>query len=496
MAVEPSGFGQPRWVKMPEGETALLTAEDAGDQEAAEALLERLRAAHHLRPSSAFRPLAGAVDGSRVVIASEPPQGASLRTLLRFVPLTADQATLVVEGLLAALATLHRAGIVQGDLSAERVYIAAEGGVRLSGVGLRPQEYPPDFSSDLAAAGGLVDLIASKVTPQVDVASWAAAVSGRLRAASQPGSANGALLAWRRGHPMDRARRQRVRDQLGALAANLPGRPPTPMAPPPAPRARVEPGSAPVAEPPTPSAWVTAASEPATVSPAREPASRASLRWTPPAERPPGSPPEGGPAPPTPRPPEWTTAPTRSRRGWPLAALVLVPLLVIAGVASSNLLAHGGSTRGQPQSAASPGSTPHASAKAPTPAPTGTSTGAAPGQIPLLGPPSNAPVQQVQLSASCASSGSCSVTIKAELGSHSATTVTWKLDRVDRCSGQVTTVATGAIPAPAYYTYVEAQPQVTIPSGSSVALVGLAGAPSDAASAPLEEGPGPAGCPS
>lgn len=500
VAVAPSGPGRPRWIRTPKGDAALLSAEDTSDQEAAEALLERLRAVHHLKSSAAFRPLAGAVDGSRVLVASEPPQGATLRTLLRFVPLTEDQASLVVEGLLAAVAVLHRSGITHGDIGLERVFLGSDGGVRLAGAGLRPQGYPPDFSSDLAAAGSLVGAIEAAVTPQVADNSWSGPVSSRLRGAGQPGSANGALLAWRRGHPMDREKRRRVREQLVALAVNLPGDPATPSPPSadsrPAPVAR-EPRSESAGRPDP------ARDEPPRVIAPESPIGAAepwpALRWSPPAARPdrPASRPQ--PSPPTSMPPEWRTARIGWRRRWPLAAVVLVPLLLIAGLSSA--LALGGiggrgSTPGQTQAVVSPRSTPHSSSKPSTPAPGNTSTGAAPGQIPLLGPPSSSPIQQVQLSASCAGSGSCSVTLKAQLGSHSKTTVTWKLDQVDRCTGQVTTVASGSIPAPAYYTYVEAQPHVAIPGGTAVALVGLAGAPSDAASAPLVEGPAPASCPS
>jgi hypothetical protein len=75
--------------------------------------------------------------------------------------------------------------------------------------------------------------------------------------------------------------------------------------------------------------------------------------------------------------------------------------------------------------------------------------------------------------------------VTANLSSHPAATVAWRLDLVDRCTGAVSQVASGQIPAPAYYTYVEAQPQVSIPSTTPVGLVALAGAPGLAASAPL-----------
>lgn len=117
--------------------------------------------------------------------------------------------------------------------------------------------------------------------------------------------------------------------------------------------------------------------------------------------------------------------------------------------------------------------------------------------IPTLAPRSNPPVEQVQLEAGCTTTGTqgCQVTLTVALGQHAPMTVAWEVEEVDRCDGAVTTVASGQIPAPANYTYVQAQPRVNPPPGQPVALVGLAGAPGQAASLPLSITPPGAQCP-
>ncbi|MHB1523478.1 MAG: hypothetical protein ACYCYB_05885, partial [Candidatus Dormibacteria bacterium] len=182
-----------------------------------------------------------------------------------------------------------------------------------------------------------------------------------------------------------------------------------------------------------------------------------------------------------------------------LAVLGAAAVLVSAGVVAAALGAHPASRVRAPRATASTTASPAAT---PTPAgpsstPTPAPTASPPGEIPLLGPPSAPPVQQVALTASCSPGGGpCQFNVTARLGSHPSDSVRWELQEVNRCTGEVATVASGAVNAPAFYTYIEAQPTVTVPAGGAVAMVALAGAGEMAASPPLSLGPAPASCPS
>ena len=114
----------------------------------------------------------------------------------------------------------------------------------------------------------------------------------------------------------------------------------------------------------------------------------------------------------------------------------------------------------------------------------------------MLGPASNPPINDVQLTAGCPSSGhgSCAFAIRAGLGAHPAEAVDWRLVLVNRCSGSVSQVASGQISAPASYTYIEAQAQVNVPSSTPVGLVALVGAPNSASSSPILITPPGAAC--
>ena len=177
------------------------------------------------------------------------------------------------------------------------------------------------------------------------------------------------------------------------------------------------------------------------------------------------------------------------------AAVVLVSL----GVLAARL---GGPPASSAPTPRAPGSTPAppvSSSPSAGPSPTATPppTTAPPGEIPLLGPPSAPPVRQVALTASCPPGGGpCQFNVTAQLGAHPSDSVRWELDEVNRCTGDVATVASGVVSAPAFYTYVEAQPTVTVPASGAVAMIALAGAGGLAASPPLSLGPAPASCPS
>jgi hypothetical protein len=438
----------------------------------AQQLLERLRVAARLPGALALPPEAAVAEGREVICAFRSRRGAELRAVLRLVPLTLEQAALLGDGLLAALAALHRRGLVQERLDAERLLLGPDGRLRLAEPGLWAPlgAQPPGF--DLERAGLLLERVLDSVTGAArgdgSALSLLRSVAEGLGAAEQA-EAGLALAAWRWAMPLDPRRRRRVRSQLGALGASLPqALPATSQAP--AATAMGE-GSALAAELPadaavTPVGAVWAGPPRATLPPPA--ALGAGVRG----------------------------ALGRSRA---LAVLGAAAVLVSAGVVAAVLGGHPASRARRPQATAStparPASTPSPAAASPTP--TSSPTAAPPGEIPLLGPPSAPPVQQVSLTASCSpDGGSCQFNVTAQLDSHPSDSVRWELEEVNRCTGGVATVASGVVTAPAYYTYVEAQPTVTVPVGGAVAMVALAGAGEMAASPPLSLGPAPAGCPS
>jgi hypothetical protein len=430
----------------------------------AQQLLERLRVAARLPGALALPPEAAVAEGREVICAFRSRRGAELRAVLRLVPLTLEQAALLGDGLLAALAALHRRGLVQERLDAERLLLGPDGRLRLAEPGLWAPlgAQPPGF--DLERAGLLLERVLDSVTGAArgdgSVLSLLRSVAEGLAAAEQA-EAGLALAAWRWAMPLDPRRRRRVRSQLGALGASLPQALPAAVG-----------GVSPrAAEPPAD----------ATGAPTRAVAA--------------------GPSPATPEPPAppGNGARVPLGRSRALALLGAAAVLVSGGVLAAVLGGHPAPRARRPQATAStperPASTPSPAAASPTP--TSSPTAAPPGEIPLLGPPSASPVQQVSLTASCSPvGGTCQFNVTAQLDSHPSDSVRWELEEVNRCTGGVATVASGVVTAPAYYTYVEAQPTVTVPVGGAVAMVALAGAGEMAASPPLSLGPAPAGCPS
>ena len=433
------------------------------------------------------RPLAGARQGDRVVVLSEAPEGPSLRTVLRLVPLTWEQAVVLGEGLLSALSRLQPAELAHGDITSDTVVLCGDGRVRLIDPALTPPgdtELEAGRSDVSQAASLLLELLARVSAPSLravpdSVQTAVIQVAGELAQGGVPAAK--ALASWRRAaRPrLGRQGRERAARQLRALAVRLPGGLVTPSVSAARPAGTgAGPGpSAPAATPvpgPVPGAGPIASS-------GSQPGSRERLSAAPGGGLPPG------------------------RRGRWVAAAILVALVAAGGGA---LLVSRGNPRpahrrggGSPSAVTFPvtptTASPSAAATSPTPSP---SSPASPNQlqpIPYLGPAANPPIQQVQLEAGCAPSGlqGCQVTLTADLGQHPATTVLWKIDAVDRCDGDVTTVASGQIAAPASYTYVQTQPQVSLPSGVPVALVGLAGAPGQAASLPLLITPSGSACP-
>ena len=442
--------------------------------------LEYLRRLAAGDPRALRRPLAAAATGDWLVVLAEAPGGPSLRTVLRLVPLTWEQAAVLGEGLLAALGQLQAQALVHGGITSDSAVLCPDGRVRL----IDPAPMPP---SDPAAATGddsrhasrilseLLEAVSDPSRRSVSAALPAALLQVAAGMDREGTPAAQCLDSWRRlvRARLGRQGRAGVVRQLTALATRLPGGLTAVEA------AGQEPAAAVAA---TGEAWAAAAPE----GPAHLALTPAEVAHPEPRRPPPG-----------PRP---------NRRRGRLAAGLVVALLAVGG---GTLLA----TRGGPQpprhhlapsrlGSPSPPTTPTpipspTAAVAPTPSP---SSAQSPGQlrpIPTLAPRSNPPVDQVQLEAGCTTTGTqgCQVTLTVSLGQHAPLTVAWEVEEVDRCDGAVTTVASGQIPAPANYTYVQAQPQVNPPPGQPVALVGLAGAPGQAASLPLSIIPPGAQCP-
>ncbi len=456
------------------GRSCELRHRRLGSPREARELVERLRVAARAPTAFTLPPEAAAAEGGEVICAFQARRGADLRTVLRLVPLTLEQAALLGDGLLAALAALHRRGLAQERLDAERLLLGPDGRLRVAEPGLWASldAHPP--GRDLERAARLLEKVLGSVTGAArgDGAALAQlhSVVRALGAAGGEAAAGPAIAAWRLATPLDPRQRHRVRSQLGALGARLPQALPA------------------ASRRPEPAAAGGEANPPAAAPLPADPGAR-------PLAPVPAAPPRA--APPTPAAPGDGVLAVMGRTR-ALAAMGAAAVLVSAGVLAAELAGH----------PASPPRTPHArvTTSAPavsppppaSPSPTATPppTNAPAGEIPLLGPPSAPPVQQVALTASCPpGGGACQFNVTAQLGSHPADSVRWELDEVNRCTGAVATVARGAVSAPAFYTYVEAQPTVEVPAGGAVAMIALAGAGGLAASPPLSLGPAPASCP-
>ncbi len=491
----------PTRVEMADGRSVWLRTIRLAPGEDPEAIWEGLRRLADVSGTALARPLAARLDSGVAIVAEVVPDGVSLRVLRRQVPLTFDQAAMVADGLLAAVAALEARQARHRAIGPDTVFIgAADGRVHLVAPDLGPDA--TQSGSDLECAGalalellhGISDHSRRTVPP---------AAQARLLELVDPEGLRGRRAAsvvalWRqvlRGH-MGSSGRVRVRRQLQALATRLGQQraaarrtavPATPVAE----SALSEIGRSTVAAAPVTSA--AAATEPPVLRPGPSvedvtrpagPGGRRSHRRL-----------------------TWTSFPRAhgTGRSW-LAAVALIVVLLAAG--GTTLALRGGiprppipgsrTARPTPYRSLSPSPsptaptnpTPKASAKPnPTPAPLR--------EIPLLGPQSSPPITKVELSASCppTGSGACTFTVKATLANHQADILGWQVDLVNRCTGSVTEVASGQIPAPASYTYVEAQPQVNLSSTTPVGLVALARAPDPAASAPLLITPPGSSCP-
>ena len=459
------------------GRSCELRRRQLGSPREAKELVERLRAAARLPGALTLPPEAAVAEGRDVICAFRSRQGAELRAVLRLVPLTLEQAALLGDGMLAALAALHRRGLVQQRLDAERLLVGPDGRIRLAEPGLWASLGAEPPGIDLGRAGQLLERVLDSVTGAArrdgSALSLLRSVAMGLGAAAEEADAGLALAAWRWAMPLDARQRRRVRSQLGALGASLPQALPATGHAPAVATVREVPTLA--GDPPPDAAAMPAGAVPAgPLRAALQPPTRSGAGVRPALGRSPA-----------------------------LALLGAAVVLISAGVLAAALGGHPPAPVRAPHATAS---TPAPPAFTPTPAgPPATPTtpppsappSGPPEEIPLLGPPSAPPVQQVALTASCSpGGGACQFNVTAQLGSHPSDSVRWELEEVDRCTGGVATVASGVVNAPAFYTYVEAQPTVSVPAGGAVAMVALAGAGEMAASPPLSLGPAPAGCPS
>lgn len=453
------------------------------------------------------RPVAARLDEGSVTVADEEVDGPSLRVLQRLVPFTLEQAAMVGDGLLAAVAELEAHGAHHRHIGPDTAFIgAADGLVRLAAPDPRPDA--ADASSDLKAAVSLVrqlmEAAASaghRSTPPATTTAFFELLQAE-DATSRPAAA--LSRRWHRHlrEQLGGARSAKVRRQLQALAARLADQRLAAASLAAAPREAAG-AEGPSGESVAPAAVATAAA----VRAASRPPGRALGTASALVERP--APPLGNHADTPPGRSQIVRAAPPSRSPWTgLLAAAVVLLLVLAGgtfLALRATAGHhvgGGPGTARPTPARSQAVLPSPTqlpspAASPTPSLAPTPTPLQLQEIPLLGPASNPPVSNVELAGSCpaSGSGSCTFTVTANLSSHPAATVAWRLDLVNRCTGAVSQVASGQIPAPSYYTYVEAQPQVSIPSTTPVGLVALAGAPGLAASAPLLITPPGSSCP-
>ncbi len=503
----------PTAVRLPDGLVVWVRAVPLHAADEPQAALERLTRLATVRGGNLLRPLAALLDGRRLVVAEEASHGVSLRTLQRVVPFTWEQASVVGEGLFAAVAGLEAGQASHGDITSDTVHLSGDDGrVRLAAPDPRPVR--PDGPSDLAAAAALVRSLLEGASPPSRRA-VAAPVRDRLldlAGAADLGQLSAAQIVtrWRRAlaGPLGASGKVRVRRQLQALAGRLgqqqtrAGHPVPGLAAAPALAAsgtaagRSEPGADFSQSGGRRATVSTAASGSAGLDAGGSGRATETSSPEPNSARP-------GPAGPGVR----SRLPAGPRRrGWLAAGTILLLVLVgagttlaLAGRGGPEHPAAGGSRSSRPTPSSS-ASTPAAPSPSPTPTatplPSPSPTASTLREMPVLGPASNPPINDVQLTAGCPSSGhgSCAFAIRAGLGAHPAEAVDWRLVLVNRCSGSVSQVASGQISAPASYTYIEAQAQVNVPSSTPVGLVALVGAPNSASSSPILITPPGAAC--
>lgn len=217
------------------------------------------------------------------------------------------------------------------------------------------------------------------------------------------------------------------------------------------------------------------------------------------AVRPPAGPP---PTPPTASPVRWHR-PARHASAARTPLLVLATLVVLGGgylVARTqidsvaNHLLHRQAATASETAGRSPAAQPTGTASRP---PKRTVQARTPAPVPSLGPAAAAPINGVSVRAlgPCRTGAACTVRVTISIAyapvlQHS----TWTLEAVDRCTGVRTQLAAGAMIAEPGWTDIYTSQTVRLPAAKALGLVALTNTPTRAASEPLKVPPTGASC--
>lgn len=230
--LEPLSGGPSLRGRLADGRPVAARVIPTASEEETARLLQHLRRLGRLVDEHLVPVVGAAVEPGGVWMLSELDAGVPLRTLLGRGPLPPPLAARVGTEALAALATLHAAGLAHGALHAGNVHLGPDGRVRLGDYALRPGADP---RGDITAAGALLcaalgvperaggaPRLAERSAPEL-------VATARVLAAGRGGSATAALAALRAaaGEPAPG----------GRAAPAPPPPPPAQQAPPPVPPA-------------------------------------------------------------------------------------------------------------------------------------------------------------------------------------------------------------------------------------------------------------------
>ena len=169
------------------------------DPSAVAALAAEVAALRSVQTPCLLRPLVLDVEGDRVALLSEAPEGVPLDSLAP--PLGAGAATALLLDLLEALEAAHRVGAVHGDVSPERVWVTPAGRARLAGFGVPARgRVDAAFSAPERAAAGAATT-AADIWSATAVAAW---LGTGLGEASFPPSLAAVLVAGLSPDPLRR----------------------------------------------------------------------------------------------------------------------------------------------------------------------------------------------------------------------------------------------------------------------------------------------------
>lgn len=210
----------------------VLHDELAGDEDFAAAFVALGRRARRLRHPLLVRVLGDGLRDGAPFLVTELVDGAPL-VLPPPEPWSEARVLRLAEGLLGALAEAHAQGLVHGELGAKHLLVAADGEVRLKGLGFavlwdalaearagarsgaRARRSAADARDDVAAAARLLRALGASGGPPTDVGE----VLEKAQKIGSFGSAR-ALAAALRGAPTEGSESASVRPPLGGLAAS------------------------------------------------------------------------------------------------------------------------------------------------------------------------------------------------------------------------------------------------------------------------------------